>query len=75
MIKSVLQAIPTCFICIFLVPSSLGDEIGIKKNINYSFWWGNEGGLNKEIKWLSWSKLDLKEKDDGMGFKISTCPT
>lgn len=33
-----------------------------------SFWWGNGGGLNKEIKWLSWSKLDLKE-NGGMGFK------
>lgn len=39
MIKSALQAIPNYFISIFLLSSTLGDEIEIERMMN-SFWWG-----------------------------------
>jgi hypothetical protein len=51
LIKSVLQSIPTYFMSIFTIPSSLCDEI--EKMMN-SFWWGHSGSTNKGIHWLSW---------------------
>lgn len=66
MIKSALQSIPTYFMSIFLIPSSLGDEI--EKMMN-SFWWGNGGNRNKGIRWLSWYKLYVHKRSGGMGFK------
>ncbi|CAJ2647159.1 unnamed protein product [Trifolium pratense] len=66
LIKSVLQAIPNYFMSIFLLPSSLCDEI--EKLMN-SFWWGHSGTQNKGINWLSWDKLSMHKDDGGMGFK------
>nr|ABN08058.1 RNA-directed DNA polymerase, related [Medicago truncatula] len=63
MIKSVLQSIPTYFMSIFLIPSSIGDEI---EKIMNSFWWENGGNRNKGIKWLSWDKLSVHKRDGGM---------
>ncbi|CAJ2659545.1 unnamed protein product [Trifolium pratense] len=56
LIKSVLQSIPTYMMSIFLIPSSLGDDI--QKMMN-SFWWGSKRGGNQGIHWLSWDKLSM----------------
>jgi hypothetical protein len=69
LIKSVLQSIPTYFMSIFTIPSSLCDEI--EKMMN-SFWWGHSGARNKGIHWMSWDKLSLHKNDGGMGFKNLT---
>ncbi|WJX93691.1 hypothetical protein P8452_75185 [Trifolium repens] len=66
LIKSVLQSIPTYFMSIFTLPSSLCDEI--EKMLN-SFWWGHSGAQNRGIHWLSWDKLSMHKNDGGMGFK------
>jgi len=66
LIKSVLQSIPTYFMSMFTLPSSLCDEI--EKMLN-SFLWGHSGSQNKGINWLSWDKLSMHKKDSGMGFK------
>jgi hypothetical protein len=34
-----------------------------------SFWWGNGGGNNKGIHWMSWEKLSMHKIHGGMGFK------
>jgi hypothetical protein len=66
LIKSVLQSIPTYFMSIFQIPSSLCDEI--EKMMN-SFWWGHSGSQNKGIHWLSWDKLTIHKNEGGMSFK------
>jgi hypothetical protein len=66
LIKSVLQSIPTYFMSIFQIPSSLCDEI--EKMMNF-FWWGHFGSQNKGIHWLSWDKLTIHKNEGGMSFK------
>jgi hypothetical protein len=66
LIKSVLQSIPTYFMSLFTIPSSLCDEI--EKMMN-SFWWGHSGASTKGIHWMSWDKLAMHKNDGGMGFK------
>jgi hypothetical protein len=56
MIKSVLQSIPSYIMSIFLIPSSLCDEI--EKMMN-SFWWGHNKEQSKGIHWLSWERLAM----------------
>jgi hypothetical protein len=50
LIKSVLQAIPSYVMSIFLIPSTIIDAI--EKMMN-TFWWGHSGANNKGIHWLS----------------------
>ncbi|XP_058784642.1 uncharacterized protein LOC131659471 [Vicia villosa] len=65
MIKSVLQAILTYIMSVFLLPDGVIDEI--EKMIN-SFWWG--GGANsKGIRWMSWDKLTCLKAEGGLGFR------
>ena len=66
LIKSVLQSIPTYFMSLFTLPSSLCDEI--EKMMN-SLWWGHSGSHRKGIHWMSWDKLSMHKKDGGMSFK------
>jgi hypothetical protein len=69
MIKSVLQAIPSYVMSIFLLPSSLIDAI--EKMLN-AFWWGHGGSNNRGIHWLSWEKLTVHKKYGGMSFNNLT---
>ncbi|CAJ2652404.1 unnamed protein product [Trifolium pratense] len=69
LIKSVLQAIPSYVMSIFLIPGSLIDAI--EKMMN-SFWWGHGGSNNKGIHLLAWDKLSVHKNKGGMGFKDLT---
>jgi hypothetical protein len=65
MIKSVLQAIHSYVMSIYLLPETLIKEI--ERMLN-SFWWG--GGVNnKGIKWLAWDRLTFPKAFGGMGFR------
>ncbi|CAJ2647435.1 unnamed protein product [Trifolium pratense] len=66
MIKSILQSIPTYVMSIFLLPSTLIDEI--EKMLN-SFWWGHSGNNGRGLHWLSWERLSVSKDYGGMGFK------
>lgn len=66
LIKSVAQSIRSYVMSIYLLPSSLGDEI--QKMLN-SFWWGSKNGDTKGIKWLSWNKLSMPKCWGGLGFR------
>ena len=66
MIKSVLQAIPSYVMSIFLLPKSIISAI--EKLMN-SFWWGHSGSSNRGIHWMSWDKLSVHKNAGGMGFK------
>jgi hypothetical protein len=66
MIKSVLQAIPSYVMSIFLLPASIINAIETMMN---SFWWGCGGSTNRGIHWMSWEKLAMHKTHGGMGFK------
>ncbi|CAJ2665968.1 unnamed protein product [Trifolium pratense] len=65
MIKSVLQAIPSYIMSIYLIPDSIINDI--ERMLN-SFWWGG-GTNNKGIRWLAWDKLARPKADGGLGFR------
>jgi hypothetical protein len=65
MIKSVLQAIPTYVMSIYLIPESTVKDI--ERMLN-SFWWGS-GANNKGIRWLVWDRMIHPKSQGGMGFR------
>ena len=69
MIKSVLQAIPSYVMSIFLLPSSIISTI--EKMMN-SFWWGHRGPNSRGIHWMSWEKLSMHKNHGSMRFKDLT---
>lgn len=66
MIKSVLQSIPTYFMSLFLLPSSLEDEV---ESLTSGFWWGGSGATGRGMRWLAWDKLCIDKDRGGMGFR------
>jgi hypothetical protein len=65
LLKSEIQAIPTYSINVFLLPKGLCSEIN---SLMQKFWWGNTS-KDKEVRWLSWSRLGVLKTDEGMGFR------
>ncbi|KAK2424247.1 hypothetical protein QL285_034627 [Trifolium repens] len=65
MIKSVLQAIPSYVMSVYLSPDSTIKDI--EKMMN-SYWWGG-GANNKGIRWLAWDRLTHPKSQGGMGFR------
>jgi hypothetical protein len=65
MIKSVLQAIPSYVMSVYLLPDSTIKDIERMMN---SFWWGG-GTNNKGIRWLAWDRMTHSKNQGGMGFR------
>ncbi|XP_024632136.1 uncharacterized mitochondrial protein AtMg00310-like [Medicago truncatula] len=65
MIKSVLQSIPSYIMSIYLLPSSVIDDI--EKMVN-AFWWGGRSN-NRGIKWMAWEHMACPKEFGGMGFR------
>jgi hypothetical protein len=65
MIKSVLQAIPSYVMSVYLLPEATIKEIERMMN---SFWWGG-GRNNTGIKWLAWDRMAYPKALGGMGFR------
>ncbi|GAU24809.1 hypothetical protein TSUD_157220 [Trifolium subterraneum] len=69
MIKSVLQAIPSYVMSMFILPASFIHDI--EKMIN-AFWWrsGSTNNNNtKGIHWLAWERLAYPKAHAGLGFR------
>ncbi|GAU10344.1 hypothetical protein TSUD_420480, partial [Trifolium subterraneum] len=69
MIKSVLQAIPSYVMSMFILPASFIHDI--EKMIN-TFWWrsGSTNNNNtKGIHWLAWERLACPKAHGGLGFR------
>ncbi|XP_058749172.1 uncharacterized protein LOC131622119 [Vicia villosa] len=65
MIKSVLQAIPSYIMSLFILPEGMVSDI--EKMLN-SFWWG--GGSNQNgIRWMKWGNLTGSKEEGGIGFR------
>ncbi|PNX88006.1 ribonuclease H, partial [Trifolium pratense] len=66
MIKSVLQAIPSYVMSMYILPSSfIGD---IEKMLN-AFWWGGGSNNGRGIHWLAWERLTCPKTKRGLGFR------
>ena len=70
LIEVVFHSIPTFYISAMLLPTSLLDEL--QKILN-SFWCGQIHDRKRRIHWLTWSKLVVPKKIDGMGFRDLIC--
>jgi hypothetical protein len=65
MIKSVLQAIPSYVMSLFIPPSSFVADI--EKMINV-FWWGDGNASSKSIHWLACERLTCPKDKGGLSF-------
>ncbi|CAN1804672.1 Putative ribonuclease H protein At1g65750 [Linum perenne] len=66
LVKSVLQAIPTYTMNVFVIPRTLTTELERMMN---SFWWGTKSTGGSGMTWMRWDKLSVKKVDGGLGFK------
>jgi hypothetical protein len=64
LIKTVVQAIPTYCMSVFLLPVSLCRELNA---LMQRFWWGHKKNTTK-IHWMSWEKMGISENQGGLGF-------
>ncbi|PNX78298.1 ribonuclease H [Trifolium pratense] len=65
MIKSVLQAIPSYVMSIYLIPETTIKEIERMMN---AFWWGG-GSNDRGIRWLAWDRMTYPKELGGLGFR------
>jgi len=66
LIKTVIQAIPTYTMGVFLLPVKLCEELNA---LCAKFWWGQVGNERK-IHWKRWGSLTQPKDVGGMGFRI-----
>lgn len=66
LIKTVAQAIPSYCMQVFLLPTSLAEELQRMMN---SFWWGSKGSGSRSICWMNWNKLCARKEHGGLGFR------
>lgn len=66
LIKSVGQTILTYCMSVFLLPTSLSEEMEHMMN---SFWWVSNNSQNRGIQWIWWEKLTVRKSNGGMGFR------
>lgn len=66
LIKAVAQAVPSYCMTLFLLPSTLIDELQAMMN---SFFWGSNGDVKKGVHWMRWEKVCVRKEAGGRGFK------
>ncbi|KAM6583826.1 hypothetical protein CsatB_010828 [Cannabis sativa] len=66
LIKSVVQALPSYAMNVFLLPLEISNDI---ERAMCKFWWKSSQDENKGIHWMAWDKLCLHKRGGGMGFR------
>lgn len=66
LLKSVIQAIPSYAMSVFLLPLNTCKEIETLMN---GYWWGHNSNEVKGIRWMTWSRLCKSKKHGGLGFR------
>ncbi|KAJ8755558.1 hypothetical protein K2173_022137 [Erythroxylum novogranatense] len=66
LLKTVLQAIPSYVMSLFLLPKTIYYEIEGMMN---KFWWKSGGENGKGIHWMAWERMSLPKKLGGLGFR------
>jgi hypothetical protein len=64
LIKAVVQAIPTYYMNVFLLPNTLCKELN---GLMQRFWWGHKENTSK-IHWISWERMGTTKEQGGLGF-------
>jgi hypothetical protein len=62
LLKAVVQAIPTYYMSVFLLPKALCKEINSHMR---KFWWGHKENIHR-VNWMSWEKMGLSKEAEGM---------
>ncbi|XP_057811823.1 uncharacterized mitochondrial protein AtMg00310-like [Salvia miltiorrhiza] len=65
LIKSVIQAVPTCAMQCFRIPDSICEDI---HKMCASFWWG-DSEEKKKLHWRRWELMCKPKEWGGMGFR------
>jgi hypothetical protein len=65
LLKSVIQAIPTYNMSVFMLPKSLCNKLEVVMN---QFMWGNKES-SKGLNWMSWSRLGNSKSNGGLGYR------
>ncbi|XP_042958050.1 uncharacterized protein LOC122293561 [Carya illinoinensis] len=65
LLKSVLQAIPSYAMGIFLLPTSITNRLN---QLIRKFWWGYNEDTSK-IQWVRWNQLSYSKEAGGLGFR------
>ncbi|XP_031111814.1 uncharacterized protein LOC116015781 [Ipomoea triloba] len=66
LLKSVVQAMPTFSMSVFLLPDSL---CKVLERVMNRFWWGSGGSTKRGIHWMAWDRLCIPKKFGSLGFK------
>ncbi|XP_019185981.1 PREDICTED: uncharacterized protein LOC109180726 [Ipomoea nil] len=66
LLKSVIHALPSYAMMVFLLPLGLCREIQTLMN---EYWWTGTIGNGKGIRWWSWEGLCTPKRSGGMGFR------
>uniref|UniRef100_A0A803PW73 Reverse transcriptase n=1 Tax=Cannabis sativa TaxID=3483 RepID=A0A803PW73_CANSA len=66
LIKSVVQALPSYAMNVFLLPLEISNDI---ERAMCKFWWNTSKDDNKGIHWMAWDKLCARKRGGGMGFR------
>ncbi|XP_043806332.1 uncharacterized mitochondrial protein AtMg00310-like [Manihot esculenta] len=66
MLKTVLQALPTYAMDLFLVPQTICYKL---QRLMARFWWGRESSHERGMHWVSWEWMAKSKFDGGLGFK------
>jgi hypothetical protein len=65
LIKTIIQAIPTYSMSVFLLPKTLCTEIN---SLMQKFWWSHQAN-DTCIQWMSWARMGISKAQGGMGFR------
>ncbi|KAL8104572.1 hypothetical protein AgCh_028691 [Apium graveolens] len=66
LVKSVVQALPSYAMNVFLLPLEITRDI--EKNIS-KFWWNSSQSSASKINWMSWERMAKYKTSGGMGFR------
>ncbi|XP_074346913.1 uncharacterized protein LOC141685724 [Apium graveolens] len=66
LVKSVIQALPTYAMSVFLLPSDITKDF--ERSIS-RFWWNSKNNDSRSIHWMSYQRLSRHKACGGMGFR------
>ncbi|XP_060974183.1 uncharacterized protein LOC133039333 [Cannabis sativa] len=65
--KTVVQALPTYAMSVFLIPLGTCDEI---EKLMARFWWKTTNSKGNGIIWMKWDRLSRPKDEGGLGFRL-----
>uniref|UniRef100_A0A803QJ80 Reverse transcriptase domain-containing protein n=1 Tax=Cannabis sativa TaxID=3483 RepID=A0A803QJ80_CANSA len=66
LIKTVVQALPTYAMSVFLIPLDICKDI---ERMMSMFWWNSKSSKKRGISWMAWDRMARSKFGGGMGFR------